>query len=161
MEADDVKRYLCTAFDGVNPLESPNGDTFLLYDPGRDLPPERQMPFATIVTGDHYDTVSALDRPGAYRLNLGLTKATYTALFGAAPTRRDEQGMLDTGFDYAAVDTLMPHPIYASQYWVSIVNPGEANWPRVRDLLAEAHGFAARKYANQQARQAAHRDAPR
>lgn len=153
MDADDVRRYVCEAFDGIDVLEN-GGDTFLIYDPRRDLPPERQMPFVTIVTGDHYDTVSALDRPGAYRLNIGLTKATYVSLFGPAPTARDEHGVLRTAVDYAATDTLMPHPIYASQYWVSIINPGEANWHRLVDLLAEAHGFAARKYANQQTRQA-------
>jgi hypothetical protein len=152
MNADEVKRYICTAFDGIDAVEN-NGDTFLIYDPAQSLPPERQQPFATIVTGDHYDTVSALDRPGAYRLNVGLTKATYTALFGVVPKRRDEHGVLETGFDHAATDTLMPHPIYASQYWVSVVNP-DATWNSVRDLLAEAHAFAARKYANQQARQA-------
>src|SRR5258706_1919988 len=130
MDAGDVKRYIWDAFDGVNPVEN-DGDTFLIYDPAGNLPPERQLPFATIVTDDHYDTVSALDRPGAYRLNVGLTKATYASLFGAAPTRRDEHGVLQTGFDYAATDTLMPHPIYASQYWVCIVNPGEASWNRV------------------------------
>lgn len=48
----------------------------------------------------------------------------------------------------------MPHPIYASQSWVCIVNPGEASWNGVQDLLAEAHEFAAHKYANQKARQA-------
>jgi hypothetical protein len=152
MDADGVERYICETFDGIVALAN-EGDTFLIYDPAGDLPPERQQPFATIVTGDHYDSVSALDRPGAYRLNLGLTKTTYTALFGAAPTVRDEHGVLRTGVDYAAVDTLTPHPIYASQHWVSIVNPGPANWVRVRELLAEAHGFAARKYANHRARQ--------
>jgi hypothetical protein len=153
MNADDVKRYICNTFDGIDAVDN-DGDTFLIYDPGRDLPPERQLPFATIVTADRYDAVSALDRPGAYRLNLGLTKATYSSLFGAAPKQRDEHGVLQTGFDYAATDTLMPHPIYASQYWVSIVNPGEESWTRVLDLLAEAREFAARKYANQQTRQA-------
>lgn len=157
MDAADVKRYICNAFDGVDAVES-DGDTFLTYDPARNLPADRWWPFATIVTGDHYDTVSALDRPGAYRLNIGLTKATYVALFGAAPTRRDEHGVLQTGFDYAAADTLMPHPIYASQYWVCIVNLGEANWNRVLDLLAEAREFAARKYANRQTRHASSRD---
>jgi hypothetical protein len=153
MNAADVKRYICTTFDGVDPMEN-DGDTFAIYDPDGNLPPERQLPFATIVTGDHYDTVSTLERPGTYRLNIGLTKATYTTLFGAAPTQRDGNGVLETGFDYAAIDTLMPHPYYASQYWVCIVNPSEASWSRVVDLLAEAHAFAARKYANQQARQA-------
>lgn len=107
-----------------------------MYDPGGDLPAERQFPFVTIVTGDHYDSVSNLNRPGTYRLNIGLTKATYVASFGAAPTQRGADGVLDTGFDHAAVDTLMPHPIYAAQHWVCVVNPGEAKLETVRTLLA-------------------------
>ena len=154
MEADNLKRYINDTFDGVAAVEH-DGDTFLTYDPAGDLPADRWWPFATIVTGDRYDSVSALDRPGAYRLNLGLTRATYVSLFGAAPTRRDEHGVLLTGADYAATDTLLPHPIYASQYWVCVVNPGGASWDTVRELLAEAHGFAARKYANNRTRQAA------
>ena len=146
-----MRRYVCETFDGVRVLEG-GGDAFLLYDPEGDLPPERQLPFVTIVTGDHYDSVSKLDGPGTYRLNIGLTKATYTALFGAAPTRRDADGVLETGFDYAAADTLVPHPIYASQHWVSVVSPGAATLETVRTLLAEAHAFAARKHANQRAR---------
>lgn len=142
-----MTRYIRDTFDGVNALEH-LGDTYFLYDPHRDLPPERQMPFATIMTGDRYDTVSQLDRPGAFRINIGLTKATYTGLFGAAPKSRDDGGVLATGYDYAATDTLMPHPIYASQYWVCVVNPGEATRDTVRALLAEAHGFWARKYHN-------------
>jgi hypothetical protein len=151
MNADEMKRYICTTFDGVNAVDA-SGDTFFMYDPDRDLPAERQLPFATIVTGDHYDSVSNLTWPGAYRLNIGLTKSTYAARFGAAPTRRNADGVLETGFDYAAVDTVMPHPIYASQHWVSVVNPGASTLETVRTFLAEAHGFAARKHANHHAR---------
>jgi hypothetical protein len=151
MDASEMKRYICEAFDAVNAVVG-SGDTFFLYDPEGDLPAERQFPFVTLVTGDHYDSASKLDRPGAYRLNIGLTKATYAAWFGPAPTQRDADGMLETGFDYAAVDTIMPHPIYASQHWVCVVNPGEATLDTVRTFLAEAHAFAARKYANQQVR---------
>lgn len=151
MDASEMKRYICETFDGVRVLYGV-GDTFFLYDPRGDLPAERQLPFATIVTGDHYDSVSDLDRPGAYRLNIGLTKATYTASFGAAPRQLRADGVLDTGFDYAAVDVVMPHPTYASQHWVCVVNPGAATLQTVRTMLGEAHAFAARKYANHQAR---------
>ena len=144
MDASEMQRYICGTFDGVNALEG-NGDTFFVYDPDRDLPPERQQPFATIVTGDHYDSVSNLDRPGAYRLNIGLTKESFAARFGSAP---------DGGYDYAAVDTLVPHPTYGPQHWVSVVNPGPATLATVREYLAEAHGFAARKHANHAARRA-------
>jgi hypothetical protein len=153
MDATEMTLYICETFDGVNVLEG-SGDSYFLYDPQRDLPPERQHPFATIVTGDRHDQVSGLDRPGAYRINIGLAKAAYVALFGAAPTRRDEKGVLETGFDYAETDRLMPHPVYGSQHWVCVVNPGEATLETVRTLLAQAHEFAARKHTNQQARRA-------
>ena len=146
-----MKQYIEETFTGLRVLEAA-GDTYFLYDPQADLPPERQQPFATIVTGDRHDRVSDLDRPGAYRLNIGLTRATYTARFGAPPTRPDAEGVLDTGFDQTTTDTLMPHPVYASHYWVVVVNPGEQTLPTVRTLLVEAHGFAARKYARQEAR---------
>jgi len=151
VDADGMTRYIRETFDGVNVIEN-SGDTFFIYDPDGDLPPRRMLPFATIVTDDNYDRVSELSRPGAYRLNIGLTKATYSSRFGAAPTRRDEHGIFETGFDYARRDTVLPHPVYAGQHWVCVVTPGAATLDAVRALLAEAHGFAARKYANHRAR---------
>ncbi|WP_432874532.1 DUF6194 family protein [Kribbella sp. CA-245084] len=149
MTIDELDRMI-RAYDGVRVLEAQD-DLFYLYDPAADLPPERQQPFATIVTGDHYEKVSRLDEPGAWRLNIGLTKATYTLLFGPVPTERDADWVLDSAHDYTARNTLMPHPFYASQYWVAIVNPVELE--PLSSLLDEAHEFAARKYANHQSRQ--------
>ncbi|GAB2971181.1 DUF6194 family protein [Saccharothrix stipae] len=147
MNADELRDHISSTFAGVRTMEA-SGDTFFLYDPDGDLPPERQMPFATLVTDDNYDRVSGLSRPGVFRLNIGLTKATYTAMFGAVPTERDEAGVFDTGFDHARPDVVMPHPVYASQHWVCVVSPIEATLDVVRSLLTEAHGFAARKHAN-------------
>ncbi|MFV2114617.1 DUF6194 family protein [Micromonospora sp. LOL_025] len=144
MDVEDMKRYVRETFDGVNAVEA-NGDTFYIYDPGRDLPAERQLPFATIVTGDHYDDASALDRPGAWRLNIGLTRSAYGALFA------QRHG---PGVDHTVPDTVLPHPVYAPQHWVCVVNPGEASVETVRRLLAEAYDFAARKHANHRSRRA-------
>jgi len=91
MTADEMKAYALATFEGVNAVENA-GDTFLIFDPDRVLAPQRWMPFATIVTGDHYDTVSDLTARGAYRINMGLTKATYLSLFGPPPKERDERG---------------------------------------------------------------------
>ncbi|MGK5521674.1 DUF6194 family protein [Micromonospora sp. URMC 107] len=144
MNVEDMKRYIRETFDGVDILEA-NGDIFYIYDPGRDLPAERQLPFATIVTGDHYDDASALSRPDAWRLNIGLTRSAYGALFA--------QGHgADGGVDHTVPDTVLPHPVYAPQHWVCVVNPGEATLGAVRHLLAEAYDFAARKYANHRSR---------
>jgi hypothetical protein len=151
MTADEMRAYIVNAFAGIQTAENA-GDTFFTYDPDGDLPQDRWLPFATLVTGDNYDTVSDLTRRGAYRINIGLTKATYVSLLGPAPTERDEHGLLRTGADYTVVDTVLPHPYYASQYWVCVVNPGDATLDTVRTLLEEAHDFAIRKYTNRFAR---------
>jgi len=149
MTVEEMDR-LIQQYGGVRRTEG-YGDLFYLYDPESDLPPERQHPFATIVTGDHYEKVSRLDEPDAWRLNLGLTKATYTSLFGPVPTERDENWVLDSGHDYAERDKLMPHPFYASQHWVCIVVPSHSE--PLTPLLAEAYDFAVRKHSHHQARQ--------
>jgi hypothetical protein len=151
MDASSVIRYLTEEFDHVVAVEK-DGDTFFTYDPSGHPPDGAWQPFVTVVTGDRHDRVSNLDRDGAYRLNVGLTKATYTGLFGAPPRLRDDDWVLDTGFDYATEDRLMPHPHYAAQYWVCVVNPGEATFEQVKPLLAEAHASAARKAHRRAAR---------
>ncbi|WP_432935795.1 DUF6194 family protein [Kribbella sp. CA-253562] len=126
---------------GVRTLTA-NGDTFWIYDPEHDLPPQRQMPFATLVTSDAYDTASNLDRPGVERLNLGLPKAEYLKLF---PTPPDD-------VDHAALDVVMPHPVYAPQYWICVLSPSVGTLRELEPLVDAAYEFAVRKYRNHKER---------
>jgi Family of unknown function (DUF6194) len=52
--------------------------------------------------------------------------------------------------DYAALDRFLPHPIYAPQHWVSILNPSLVSFEDlVLPLLTEAHDkLAARRARN-------------
>ena len=87
--------------------------------------------FATIVTTDEHDmgAPSNLSRPGVFRLNLGVSRATFRRLVGSLAEP-----------DFAAFDTLLPHPVYAKQLWISILNPSEATFRDVVvPLLTEAH----------------------
>jgi hypothetical protein len=138
MNADQIIEHISNAYAGLDIMRNA-GDTFFIYDPGHDLPPQRQMPFVTVVTNDNYDTVSRLDEPGAYRLNIGLTKATFTARYSQS-----------VEIDYAERDKVMPHPDYAGQHWVCVVNPSDVK--ALRPLLDEAYEFAVRKYDNHRAR---------
>jgi hypothetical protein len=151
VDADAMAAHVADNFDGVIELRA-DGDRFFVYDPRDEIPEHRRFPFATIVTGDRYDTVSHLDRPSVYRLNIGLPKSTYTARFGAPPTERDGGDFPEPTVDYAALDEVMPHPVYGSQYWVCVLNPGESTLDTAKELLAEAHAFAARKHENRHAR---------
>ena len=144
---EDIIAYVASNFDGVNimrPDDGPGaGDTFFIYDPERDLPDNKQMPFATIVTKDYgdFDNLSKLDRDGVYRLNIGVSRETFRTLF---PT--------DTEHDFAAFDTLMPHPVYAPQSWVSVLNPSEPTFESAKPLLAEAYQRAARRVTSRHSR---------
>jgi hypothetical protein len=129
---------------GTRLLEA-NGDTFAIHDPRGDLPPERQLPWATIVTSDVYDSASDLDRPGMFRLNIGLTRARFRELVDP-----------ETAHDATAVDVLLPHPVYGGQNWVCVLNP-KKTWPLARELLDEAYAFAVRKYDNAERRRSADR----
>jgi hypothetical protein len=151
-----IIKYVADTFAGVDvvragPGRGPEiawGDTFFIYDPGRDLDPKYQLPFATIVTKDYgdFDRASDLDRPGVFRLNVGVGKETYRSLFGDPPPA-GQGGVAVPGHDFAALDRLMPHPVYAAQGWVCVLNPGAATFEAVRPLLAEAYGLAVRRVA--------------
>ncbi len=104
---------------------------------------DRKLSFATLIDSDYdYDRVSNLDRPGIFRLNMGVSKQTFESLFG-----KDEVNVND--YDFTALDVIMPHPEYAQYHFVCVLSPSEETFGRIRPLLAEAHGIAARRYASQ------------
>jgi len=96
------------------------------------LDPEKHWPnFATIVTTDEHDegAPSRLSRAGVFRLNIGIGRATFERLVGSMAEP-----------EYAAFDRILPHPVYARQLWISILNPSDATFRNdVLPLLTEAH----------------------
>ena len=96
------------------------------------LDPEKHWPnFATIVTTDDHDegAPSNLARPGVFRLNIGVSRETFERLVGSM-----------TEPPYAEFDLVLPHPVYAKQLWISILNPSDATFRDVvLPLLTEAH----------------------
>jgi hypothetical protein len=133
-----------TASEANGAPEAAWGDSFFFYDPEGDGD-SRRMPFATIVTQDYdgWDTASDLDRPGVFRLNIAVGRTAFEKLTGYPPGEQDAQPVR---LDYTALDRLIPHPAYAAQAWVAILNPGEATAGQVRSLLTDAHALAARRH---------------
>ncbi len=132
-------RDLLSSLDGVRVVvgseelgtpESAWGDTFAFYDP--DTTGAQKMPFATIVIRDTpgWDEVSYLDRPGAFRVNLNVG--------------RDNQPEVEGEVDYAQDDVVLPHPQYATQGWVAVVNPGDS--ARVEQLVRLAYERAVARH---------------
>ena len=126
------------ASEGDGSPEIAWGDTFFIYDPEHKLEGARRFPFATIVTKDYgdFDNASNLNRPGVYRLNIGVSKETYASLFGAG----DEP-------DFAALDRLLPHPVYGRNHFVCVLNPSDSTFDGVKPLLTEAYELAVARYS--------------
>lgn len=158
MDQGSITQYIADTFDGVDIVVgsetagSPEvawGDTFFIYDPDRKLPPNRQMPFATIVTKDYgdFDRASNLDRPGVFRLNVGVGKETYQSLFGGQTAASEADGAADADYDFTALDRIMPHPVYGRMNWVCVLNPSNATFQAMRPFLAEAYDLAVSRHA--------------
>src|SRR5690349_11671281 len=96
--------YAMTASEEGGAPEPAWGDSFFF------IREERDMPFATIVVSDYpgFDEASELDRDGVFRLNVSLGREGFIERLGHPPGA-------PVDVDYTALDTLMPHPVYATQ----------------------------------------------
>lgn len=133
MNESTAMEYITTTFPDVETTTN-FGYTFFFYRS------ERQLPFATLIASDNeYDRISNLDRPGVYRLNIGISRETFQALFGTAKVDV-------SSYDFTALDVIMPHPEYAPQNFICVLSPGAMTSEKVRDLLAEAYDIAVRRF---------------
>ena len=120
-------------------------DRFFYYDPAGTLDTTRHQPFATIVTHDYegFDTASDLDRPGVFRVNVAVGSKAFEGMFGYPPAAHADH---HAEYDYAALDQVLPHPIYAGQGWVSVLSPGSSTTSKLESLLGQAHALAAERH---------------
>ena len=136
MNESAVVDYITTTFPGIETTTA-FGYTFFFYRS------ERKLPFATLSSSDQeYDRISNLDRPGVFRLNIGINKQTFQSLFGTAKVDVNS-------YDFTALDVIMPHPEYAKQHFICVLSPSEATFEKIRPLLAEAYDIAVRRYTRQ------------
>lgn len=134
-----ITRYITSTFEGVETTVN-LGYTFYFY---RD---DHMHAFATIASnGNEYEQISRLDRPGIYRLNVGVSRETFRSLFGT--------GKIDTSaYDFTALDVILPHPDYSSQNFICVLSPSEATFEKLRPMLAEAYEVAVTRFNKRKVR---------
>jgi Family of unknown function (DUF6194) len=139
-DPEAIVQYLTTTYPETDVVEAMHAWFF-------SLDPEKHFPnYATIVTNDDHDQASDLTRDGVFRLNLGVDRETFERLVGTE---------IDPDTDYTVLDRVLPHPVYAAQRWISILNPSAASWTEtVIPLIALAHD----RLAAQRARHGLDRD---
>lgn len=115
------------------------GDHFFYYAPDAQVP-QHEQPYATIVTKNYPgDTLCHLDPSGRWRLNIHVGRTVFTQLISEDPQAKTSP------VDFTAVDTVLPHPVYRAQGWVSIINPSSDTLSLAIRLLREAHDDAKRR----------------
>ena len=101
---------------------------------------DNRLPFVTIAKTDNdFDHMSNLERDGVFRLNIGISKETFNKLIS---------NRLDEEFDYSVLNLFLPHPHYAKQHFVCILNPEGDNLEKTKQLIIEAHSIAEGRLQN-------------
>ncbi|RED13149.1 DUF6194 family protein [Pontivivens insulae] len=110
---------------------------------------KRGVYVATIKQKDgENDRASQIDRPGIWRLNVGVPPSRFEAEFGPRPARPAKGGVIGGDWDFTELNRLTPHPVYGWMGWLAILNPSESRWPQIAELIDAAHAkatIAARK----------------
>ena len=138
MNETSVAEYITQTFPDVE-TTTDFGYTFFFYRE------ERIHAFATIASsGNEYEQVSRLDRPGVFRLNIGVSREGFKSLFGTNKINVSD-------YDFTALDTLLPHPDYSAQSFICVLSPSETSFERIRPLLAEAYEVDVKRYNKRKA----------
>jgi hypothetical protein len=96
---------------------------------------DHRLPFVTIANSDQdFDNVSNLNRAGVFRVNIGVSKETFKNVIAASSSEP---------VDYSVLNVFLPHPDYAPQHFVCILNPSGENVETIKKLIVEAHAIAA------------------
>lgn len=84
-----------------------------------------------------------------FRVNIAVGRDRYRELLGHSAADHQHHR---ADYDYAQADVLVPHPVYAEQGWVSVVNPGPRTAAQVMDLVRLARELAVARDSRRQGR---------
>ena len=137
---DSIIAHLLDTYEGSRVVKA-WGERSIFYNPGQKLP--RGVYFATVKEKDgEKDKASHLDRAGVFRLNVGTTKPLFLERFGPPPARPGRGEVVGGPWDFTALDTLTPHPVYGWMSWVAVLNPTEETLADMFEMIEAASGKA-------------------
>lgn len=121
------------------------GETALFYNPGKRL--ARGVYLATVKSKDGVnDSASHLNRAGVFRVNLGTSRPLYLQRFGVPPPRPGKGGVVEGPWDFAALNRIMPHPVYGWMSWVAVLNPTLETLVDMQPMIDAAYKKAVRAF---------------
>lgn len=132
-----VDDFLRSRYPGVE-AQSAWGETSYFYNPGHRF--ARGSYFVTVKQKDGAnDKASRLDRPGVWRLNIGLSKAAFLGLFCSLPRRPGKGQTIDGDWDFTTLDIITPHPVYGWMGWIAVICPSDETFEICKPMLEDAY----------------------
>lgn len=133
MTLPEIENYI-TGLPNVTTTES-FGYRFFCYST------DQVRPFISLIDADNeHDRRSNLDREGAFRLNIGISKETFKSLF---PEKSGD-------WDYTKLNQFMPHPEYASHYFLCVLSPSGEVLKQTLQFIDEAYALAKKRFESRQ-----------
>lgn len=132
-----IEAYLLATYQHVNPINS-WGERSYFINPEQKL--KRGSYFVTIKSKDGAnDKASNLNRPRVFRLNIGLTPEKYIEIFSSRPSRPSKGRVIAGNYDFQALNTFIPHPVYGWMGWIAINNPDQDNFEKCQEYFDIAY----------------------
>lgn len=123
------------------------GEKGIFYNPQNVL--KRGVYVLTIKEKDgKNDKASNLNRENIFRVNIGLRKEMFKEMFGVIPKRPNAGCIVDMNYDFTLLDTIVPHPVYAWMGWISVLNPSDETFEKLKPFIQEAYEFSKEKFSN-------------
>lgn len=79
-------------------------------------------------------------------MSCGPDKELYQTLFGDKPKRAAKGAIVNLPIDFAELNVIMPHPIYAWMYWVCVNSPESDTLDDFHKLIHSSYEKAKRNY---------------
>nr|WP_199156743.1 DUF6194 family protein [Pedobacter sp. ASV2] len=134
MSLQRIEKYLR---EKLNNVQEEQSFGYHLFFYGTD----HRLPFVSTAGSDNeYDNVSKLDREDVFRVNIGVSKESFAKLF-------PESGI---ECDFTTLNTFLPHPHYAAQNFICILNPAGENLIQTLQFIDEAHLLAKKRFEKKQ-----------
>lgn len=148
MSPKDIENYITSKYEGVVP-KSTWGETSFFYNPNKLLP--NGIYFCTVKEKDgNNDKSSNLDRDNVFRFSIGISKQSFDILFNIKFKRPLKGKIIESNFDFEALDILTPHPIYGWMNWICILNPSLKCFDNIKHFLDESYKLAIEKFNKKQ-----------
>ncbi|EFL89713.1 DUF6194 family protein [Ahrensia sp. R2A130] len=140
MTPEQIAEWLSEHFAHVIP-KSEKSETSYFVNPDSEMPSDTY--FASVMEkNSDEDRASGLDREGVFRIDFGPGADAFEAMFGDVPARPAKGEIIEGPWNFATLDTIMPHPVYGWMGWMCVLNPSRTTFHKCKPLLESAHARA-------------------